>query len=220
MDTVAELSSWIQLILMVGMLILARRVAHQFEAFRAWRTIWIAFAIGFMGMLESRVIVILLAYEIEPRWLSWVYRFITPLQASVGLFGGMLLLSRLLAHTRELHGAIHLPHPAGFLVDAQSHIIAWDAGAELLFGCTTAEAMGKTLMELITPPRILGTHIPIVERYLRTGTPHGISQRYTITARSCATQAELSVEIILTAETDAAGATQFRGVARELIPSI
>lgn len=103
MDTFATISGWIQIVLLLATLLLAQRVAAQFREFPAWRAIWIAFAVGFAGMFESRILVVLFAYQIEWPWMKFCNRFVTPLQASIGLFVGMMLLARMLRRLQSMH---------------------------------------------------------------------------------------------------------------------
>ena len=219
MEGFAEFSSWLQMVLIISMIVMAYRLSRQFPAFHEWRSIWWAFGLGFAGMWESRILVILFAYEVETPLLRFMGRFITPLQAILGLSVGMFLLSLLMHKIEDLRAAIHLPHPAGFVVDADSVVLAWDAGAEALFGWTAAEALGHTLMDLITPARIKAHHTPVVERYLQSGQAAHGTQRFTVSARYRDTAIEFSIELQLTAESTG-DAPRFLGVARRLMPTL
>jgi PAS domain S-box-containing protein len=43
-------------------------------------------------------------------------------------------------------------------MDADGIVTAWDAGAEMLFGYTRAEAVARTVAELIVPPELRPVH--------------------------------------------------------------
>lgn len=218
MNLFAEVSSWVQLCCLVVMMELARRNAAQFSQLEGWRAIWIAFAIGFLGMLGSRIVLLLITYGVQPAWLTFVARYFLPLQVSLGLLLGMILLTRLLSRLRPISGLIRLPHTAGFAVNAESMVLAWDAGAEELFGWREAEAIGKPLLDLIIPTRLRRTHVPVVMRYLSEENPAELSQRYSLTCRYRDTPTEFPVEVILTKELMDDGAIQFKAIVRQLMP--
>lgn len=165
MDTFGEISSWIQLGCMLIMLGLAPKIARQFPRFVAWQTCWLCFGIGFLGMLESRILVILLAYDYDTWWTRFLHRYVTPLQVSISLAIGMTLLYRLLRRIENAHLSMALPDPARFVVNEHSIILQWDAAAEQLFGVPASEAIGMDFMELMAGSAALkARRIPIAER--------------------------------------------------------
>lgn len=218
MGLFAEFSSWVQLGGLLLMLELARRNAGQFSQLEGWRLIWLAFAIGFLGMLESRILLLLITYGIHPSWLTFAGRYVSPLQASLGLLLGMVLISRLLARLRPLSGLIRLPHTAGFVVNAESLVLAWDEGAEDMFGWKAVEAVGKPLLDLIIPLRLRSTHVPVVTRYLSEENPADLSQCYALRCRYRTTRTEFPVEVILTKDQSIDGALRFKAIVRRLMP--
>ena len=54
------------------------------------------------------------------------------------------------------------------LADTEGRIVAWDAGAEALFGHPAAEAIGRTL-DLIVPPAFRDQHWSGFRRAMATG---------------------------------------------------
>jgi PAS domain S-box-containing protein len=58
------------------------------------------------------------------------------------------------------------------VIDAQGIVEEWNPQAELTFGWTREEAVGKTLSELIVPPRHREAHDRGLARYLATREPH------------------------------------------------
>jgi hypothetical protein len=88
-----------------------------------------------------------------------------------------------------------------------------------MFGWTALEAIGKSFMALIVPPRMAATHIPVVERYVRGGTPQQKSLSYTMTASYRDTDEEFHLEVILTPQAQESGVMTFTGVGRKLMPA-
>lgn len=77
-----------------------------------------------------------------------------------------------LKDSRNLFGSvIESALDAVVLADGQSRIVEWNRKAELIFGWTRSEAMGKTLGELIIPHVHRSGHSAGMEKYHATG--HG-----------------------------------------------
>ena len=86
---------------MAGSIWFTWTIARQFRGFRRWQTVWAVFAVGLLGMLESRLLVLAFALGVESEVLSWMQRYIASLQVCVGLFLGMWLLSRMLGQIQN-----------------------------------------------------------------------------------------------------------------------
>ncbi len=67
-------------------------------------------------------------------------------------------------------------------VDGAGVILEWNAAAERTFGWTKAEAVGRSLGELIVPSRHRQSHAEGIQRYLRTGEARVVNRRIEITA--------------------------------------
>jgi PAS domain S-box-containing protein len=217
-DTFAEISGWIQLVLLLGMLIMARQMALMFERLDSWRLVWITFAFGFTGMLESGVLVIILAYNYEHWLIRFANRFVTPLQAKVGLFLGMLLLYQIFRRVQRLDGSLFRTSPTAlFTLDPEGRILAWDAGAELLFGWPATEAIGASFQERLSPTRrVEWAHVPIVYRQRHAGGQTPYTDRYTLSVVHQRTHEEFSTEVFLTTVPQDDGTLQFNAVAMRL----
>lgn len=100
-------------------------------------------------------------------------------------------------------------------IDSQSVIIAWDAGAERMFGWTAAEVLGHTLMQTLLPPEAWEHHLSRMAQILAGDLPSfdacvaGLARRKDGQV--------MPVEIIVTVTQDAAGARLFHGVVRRLV---
>lgn len=55
------------------------------------------------------------------------------------------------------------------IMDASGAVKAWNASAERTFGYTRAEAIGRSVAQLLIPPAQRKAHYDGIERYLRTG---------------------------------------------------
>ncbi len=64
--------------------------------------------------------------------------------------------------------------------DLKGRITRWNPQAERIFGWSAREALGRTLTETIVPPRLRSQHRRGVERYLATGLPRVIGQRFEV----------------------------------------
>jgi two-component system, cell cycle sensor histidine kinase and response regulator CckA len=67
-------------------------------------------------------------------------------------------------------------------IDASSTITGWSLQAELQFGWSAEEAIGKSLTETIIPPRYRGAHLRGIEHYLATGEGAILNRRIEISA--------------------------------------
>ena len=213
-----EVSAWLQMSLMLGTLVLAKLTADCFPKLFYWRLAWGCFAVGFAGMLISRVLVLLIVYEYETSFSRFLHRFGSPLQASFGLFFGMLFAYLFARRMAPAPRETPLPRPAGFRLDRESRVLSWDAGCERIFGWTAAEvaqmtAEGKTFHEITSPERLRWHQTPIIDRHLAWD-PTGLkTNRYTLTVLHRQAGEEFTVRISLSGEPGPNGSLHFTGVA-------
>lgn len=121
------------------------------------------------------------------------------LSALLGLFGTIGLCLGFRSMAIMFHGSLRpLPPPHAIIdIDAFSVIMAWDRTAEEFFGFAATEALGKTLMETIIPPRYWEAHRAAMARLLATHIP-GTPFRHTVpTAARTKAGGELTVEIVI-----------------------
>ena len=62
-------------------------------------------------------------------------------------------------------------------IDERSSIVDWNAAAERMFGWSRAEAIGRTLTDLIVPSAFRQPHQEGMERFLRDGTAQVFNRR-------------------------------------------
>ena len=99
-------------------------------------------------------------------------------------------------------------------MDADGRVSEFNAAAERTFGYTKADAIGRTLADLIIPPRLRDAHIAGLARYLATGEGPVIGKLIEITALR-SDGSEIPVELAITAiRSDKA--TIFTGVLRDI----
>jgi PAS domain S-box-containing protein len=99
-------------------------------------------------------------------------------------------------------------------MDADGMVIEFNAAAERTFGFTKAEAIGRSLADLIIPPRLRAAHTAGLARYLATGEGPLLAKLLEITAvRSDG--AEIPVELAITA-IRSEKAPIFTGVLRDI----
>jgi PAS domain S-box-containing protein len=67
-------------------------------------------------------------------------------------------------------------------MDLDEGITDWNKQAEMTFGWTRDEAMGRSLVELIIPPSLREAHRRGVDRFLKTGRPQVLNTRREVTA--------------------------------------
>ena len=83
-------------------------------------------------------------------------------------------------------------------MNADGHVLEFNAAAERTFGYTKAEAVGRTLADLIIPPALRGAHTAGLAHYLATGEGPLIGKLLKVTAvRSDGS--EIPVELTITA---------------------
>lgn len=96
------------------------------------------------------------------------------------------------------HGIINTALDAFVQMDERGSVVEWNPRAEAVFGWSREEAVGKTLGELIIPPRHREAHTAGLERFLRTGETSVLGRHFEIEAirRDGAT---IQVELTITA---------------------
>ena len=90
----------------------------------------------------------------------------------------------------------------------------WNACAETTFGWTRAEALQRSMNDLIVPPQHRKAHANGLKRYLQTGTGPVLDNRIEITALDKAGR-EFPIELSIT-ETDYLGERAFIGFLRDI----
>jgi PAS domain S-box-containing protein len=82
-------------------------------------------------------------------------------------------------------------------IDAAGIITGWSAQAEVLFGWTRAEAIGRALSDTVIPDRYREAHRNGLQRYLATGEGPVLNQRIELSALR-RDQSEFAVELAIT----------------------
>lgn len=86
------------------------------------------------------------------------------------------------ASEARLKGVIDSALDAIVTTDARSRVIDWNEHAEMMFGWSAREAVGRTITELIIPEQYREAHRRGVERYLSTGEKRILNRRIEISA--------------------------------------
>jgi PAS domain S-box-containing protein len=120
----------------------------------------------------------------------------------------------LLESEQMARGIVETALDAFVQMDSQGLILEWNSQAEKLFGWQRAEAVGKSLRDLIIPERHRERHQQGLARYLRTGVPTVLGKRIELEAlRRDGT--EFNVELAITALRRGRGYV-FNGFIRDL----
>ena len=77
---------------------------------------------------------------------------------------------------------IDTAHDAFIGIDSDGRIAAWNAQAEMTFGWTSAEVMGRNLADTIVPPDFREAHTNGMRRFHETGEAPVVNQRLELTA--------------------------------------
>ena len=83
----------------------------------------------------------------------------------------------------ELKAILTNAHEAFIAIDHSGCLVEWNAQAEVLFGWSRDEVLGRRLEETIIPPEHRDAHRRGLEHYLRTGEGSVINQRLELTAQ-------------------------------------
>jgi PAS domain S-box-containing protein len=92
------------------------------------------------------------------------------------------LVSRIASEQRRMKIILENSHDAFIAVDTDGCITDWNNKAERIFGWTAAEAIGKDLGDLITPPDQRAAHKNGLKRFAVTGVGKIINNRVEVTA--------------------------------------
>lgn len=103
------------------------------------------------------------------------------------------------------------------IVDHEGRIIEFNPAAEVTFGYTKVEVVGKTLVEVIVPPALRDAHRRGFERYLRTGESRVLGRRIEMTAMR-ADGHEFPTELTIT-RLPSGGPPVFTGFLRDITAS-
>lgn len=99
-------------------------------------------------------------------------------------------------------------------IDARGVVAEWNPAAELIFGYSADEAIGRNMAELIVPPDLREAHHRGMEHYLATGEGPALDTRLEMPAvRADGTQ--ITIELTITAFT-VSGEHWFTGWARDI----
>lgn len=90
----------------------------------------------------------------------------------------------------------------------------WNGCAEVTFGWTREEAIGRSMSELIVPPQHRDSHANAIKRYLATGEAHVLDRRIEISGIDRSGR-EFPVELTIT-EADYGGERVFIGFLRDI----
>jgi two-component system sensor kinase FixL len=99
-------------------------------------------------------------------------------------------------------------------MDANGLVTEFNPAAEVAFGYSRAEVIGKRLADLIVPDRFREAHIAGLKRYVETGEEHVIGKRLELPARR-KDGSEFQSELTIT-RSDASGIPAFTGVLRDI----
>ena len=101
----------------------------------------------------------------------------------------------------RMAGILEAANDAFVSMDQRGQITAWNRQAEVLFGWPRAEAIGRSMAELIVPPQHREAHSRGMTRFLRTGEHAILNKRIEITALDRAGR-EFPVELGVWPSTD------------------
>src|SRR5688572_29297829 len=86
-------------------------------------------------------------------------------------------LSQVAQSDARAHLILDTAHDAFVGMDADSHIVSWNAQAEKTFGWTREEALGRNLAQTIIPPAFREAHLKGMKRFLATGEAPVVNRR-------------------------------------------
>jgi PAS domain S-box-containing protein len=91
-------------------------------------------------------------------------------------------LRRLAASEARMKSVLDAALDAVVMMDEHGRVTSWNARAETLFGWSGDEAIGRTLADLIIPPRYRERHMSGLARFLETGDGPVIGRRVELSA--------------------------------------
>ncbi len=115
-------------------------------------------------------------------------------------------------------GIIDVALDAFIQMDGAGEIIEWNHQAEILFGWSRREAIGRKLRDLVIPPDQRAAHNAGLARFLRTGATTIVGRRVQLDAQ-CRDGRLITVELSVTA-LPRNGGTVFNGFIRDLTDKI
>jgi len=191
----------------IAMLYIVRELRWKFR-FRAWQEAWgsLLIATAFIGL---RRILAFFHVTIGIDWLSAIDAIFVSFFLAVGF--------------RKLSRIFHQELPtfttptAKIVIDSNSVILEWCVNATALFGFTSAEAIGKTLMQTIMPSRDWEAHRAAIEKFLTSGEPGRVLYRTFATNACCKDGQEIAVEITVVSEFITHGDVRFHGIISRLV---
>jgi len=90
-----------------------------------------------------------------------------------------------LQHSEDWNRTIVAASWSGFVgADAEGRVVEWNASAERIFGWTRAEAVGRSLSELLVPPSLRALHDAGVRRWHATGEAQMLDRKLELPALS------------------------------------
>ncbi|MDX6645057.1 MAG: hypothetical protein QOK40_784 [Miltoncostaeaceae bacterium] len=100
---------------------------------------------------------------------------------------GLAIANALASQQAERQASIHravleTAHDAFVAIDAGGTIRDWNPQAEAVFGWTRAEALGRSLADLVIPPAARAAHRHGLARFLATGQSRALNRRLEMTA--------------------------------------
>lgn len=218
-DTVVEVfprvSGWLQVVIQIGLLVLAYRLRYLFTGHSSWTLIWVAFGVAFVIMLMDRILNAFMATVGDHPPILYAQSFILPLIVGASIYAGLTLLYHLLSRFPSQSPKRELPNPAGINITEQSIVTAWDVYAEEMFGWSVSEAINQPLTALIIPDRLQQAHRNGVDRYLREREQRNLSVKYEVMAHhKNGREFQVVVRISVVPQPD--GTLQFAGTINRL----
>ncbi len=142
-------------------------------------------------------------------------------QAADRLAAGFAAQKRLVAELRAAEalksGVIAASLDAVVTTDRDLRVIAFNPAAERMFGWTEAEALGRSVGEVIVPPRMRPMHDAGVARWHATRAPHVLGRRIELPAQR-RDGTEFPVEVLLQAVEQEPAGLHFTAFLRDLTP--
>lgn len=126
-----------------------------------------------------------------------------------------LLAQRAVAESEERKAAVLRSTLDSIIaMDHNGSVTEFNPAAELAFGYTRPEAIGKRLADLVVPARFREAHMAGLKRYIETGEAHVLGQRLELPAMR-KDGSEFESELTIT-RSDSDGSPAFTGVLRDI----
>ncbi len=121
-------------------------------------------------------------------------------------------------HFGLARAVLHSALDCAITIDHRGYVVDFNPAAELTFGYTAAEAVGREMGELIVPPSLRDRHNAGLQRYLASGDARVLNRRIEIQGMR-ADGTEFPVELTIT-RADIPGAQLFVGYLRDITERI